>query len=86
MILNFVLGAILGIGTFIIAQAPQVTQLPFGMTEFVKLTATYTYAFASVFWPFTPILTCFTVYIGLKLIMIPLRFALGARAPQVYDI
>jgi len=84
MIVNFVIGALLYVVMYLVSSVPQVEEFPFDMAQTVALASTYVHSFASVFWPLVPVISCFTIYLAIKIGMIPLRFFLGSRAPQTY--
>jgi len=60
---------------------PRVTELPFGVDNFLSLGFGYAQSFTQEVWIFAPVYACILFYIHFKLVMIIMKVFLGARAP-----
>jgi len=81
MIFSFILLAVTSFLSFVFAMFPTVTELPWGVDNFVVSGVGYYKALMHFFPPFSTVLNAFLIYIGFRLGILILRFFLGSRTP-----
>lgn len=62
---------------------PEVTTLPFGIDAFVTQSVGQFYAFAVVWWPIQPLISCLLFYLVFSGLMLLLKFLIGSRIPDI---
>jgi len=81
MIIYFLLVALVYVVSLIFAVFPTVTELPWGVDNFMTAGVGYYKLMAESYPPFLTFFNAFVIYLGFRLSIIVLRFFLGSRTP-----
>lgn len=81
MIFFFVIQALVYVVSLFLAPFPIITELPWGMDNFLASGMGYYRNLMAFFPPFSTVLTAFLLYLAFRLSIIVLRFFLGSRTP-----
>lgn len=85
MITYTIMAVLLALVVLVLAPFPAVTAFPFVATSSLVTYMGYIKAFNDVFWPLVPLVVIMFWYILWRLLMVGLRFFLGARMPRSTD-